>query len=398
MDTLAHSLKIVSMTMKNKIALTGVLLGLTSAGVAHAQSSVTLYGIVDAGVSYLKTATGNRYSLLSGGLSGNRWGLRGVEDLGGGLKTIFQLESGFAIGTGRLAQGGREFGRQAFVGLASDRLGTVVAGRMYDPVVDLVQPLTADGAGGSVPFATPGDVDNNDFSARVSNSVKYMSPIFGGVQFEALVAPGGVAGSTGQGLTFSGAASYANGPLKIAAGYIQAANADGTAARRTSWNSGSNDSFFQGGSINAAYQSAHSVGIAQVAAQYAIGSFLLGAGYSNARYVADGASSFAGTERFNTGRAYGFYRVTPSLRFGVGYIYTAASGDASAHYNQVSAGAFYNLSKRTDVYLTSAFQRASGEQRTTSGALQSARATISSYGVDGPGTQTIVTAGLRHRF
>jgi predicted porin len=95
---------------------------------------------------------------------------------------------------------------------------------------------------------------------------------------------------------------------------------------------------------------------------------------------------------------YGFYFVSPALRFGLCYIYTSASGDASAHYNQVSAGAFYNLSKRTDVYLTSAFQRASGEQRTTSGGLQSARATISSYGVDGPGTQTIVTVGMRHRF
>jgi predicted porin len=386
--------------MKNtkRVALATLALGLTSAGAAHAQSSVTLYGIVDAGVSYLKTATGNRYSLLSGGLSGNRWGLKGSEDLGGGVKAIFQLESGFAIGTGRSAQGGREFGRQSFVGLTSDRLGTVVAGRMYDPVVDLVQPLTADGAGGSVPFATPGDVDNNDFSARVSNAVKYVSPTFGGVQFEALAAPGGVAGSTGQGLTFSAAASYTNGPLKLAAGYVQAANADGTAARRTAWNSGSNDSFFQGGSINSAYQSAHMVGIAQVAAQYQIGAFLLGAGYSNARYTADGASTFTSTERYNTGRVYGLYRVSPALRFGLGYIYTSASGDASAHYNQVSAGAFYNLSKRTDVYLTSAFQRASGEQRTSSGGLQSARATISSYGVDGAGTQTIVTVGMRHRF
>ncbi|MBU9366042.1 porin [Burkholderia multivorans] len=388
------------MKTTKRLALASTLLGLTAtaSGTAHAQSSVTLYGITDAGISYLKTSTGNRFSLLSGGLSGDRWGLKGSEDLGGGLKAIFQLESGFSIGTGKLAQGGREFGRQSFAGLTSERLGSVVAGRMYDPIVDLVQPLTADGAGGSVPFATPGDVDNNDFSARVSNAVKYLSPTFGRVRFEALVAPGGVAGSLGQGYTLSAAALYAGGPLKIAAGYFQAANADGTTAIRTGWNSASSDSFFQGGSINAAYQSAHVIGVAQVAAQYEVGALQLGAGYSNARYTADGHSAFANTERFDTGRVYGFYRVTPALRLGAGYVFTSASGDASAHYNEVSAGTFYRLSKLTDVYLTAAFERASGTQRTTSGGLQAARATISSYGIDGSGTQTIVTAGLRHRF
>lgn len=365
---------------------------------AQAQSSVTLYGIVDAGLSYIKTSTGNRYSLLSGGLSGNRWGLKGSEDLGGGLRAIFQLESGFAIGTGKLAQGGREFGRQAFVGLASDRWGTVELGRMYDPVVDLVQPLTADGTLGSVPFATPGDVDNNDFSARVSNAVKYLSPIYSGLQFEALYAFGGVAGSTGQGYTYSGAVSYSNGPLKLAAGYMQATNANAATGKRTAWTSGSTDALFEGGSINAAYQSAHVLGIAQAAAQYQLGAFTLGAGYSNARYTSDGESTFGTTERFNTGRVYGFYRATPSLRFGLGYILTAASGDTSARYNVVSAGSFYQLSKRTDVYLTGAFQHASGTQRTTSGGTQRALATISSYGIDGTGTQEIVTVGLRHRF
>ncbi|MBN3728710.1 porin [Burkholderia sp. Ac-20379] len=386
--------------MKKRLATLGLstlaLGGLSQT--AHAQSSVTLYGIVDAGISYLSTASGNRYSMLSGGLSGNRWGLKGSEDLGGGLKAIFQLESGFAIGTGKSLQGGREFGRQAFMGLSSAQWGTVVFGRMYDPVVDLVQPLTADGAGGSVPFATPGDVDNNDFSARVSNAVKYISRDYSGLQYEALYALGGVAGSTGQGYTFSGAVSYTQGPFKLAAGYFQAANANAAAGKRSGWTSGTTDALFEGGSINAAYQSAHTLGIAQVAGQYTTGPWTLGVGYSNARYTADGASTFASTERYNTGRVYGFYRWTPTLRFGLGYIYTAASGDASAHYHVVSAGTFYTLSKLTDMYATAAFQRASGTQRTASGGTQAAVATISSYGVDGHRTQEIVTVGLRHRF
>ncbi|WP_430232958.1 porin [Paraburkholderia tropica] len=385
-------------TLKARLALTGAVLAGAGIGNAHAQSSITLYGIVDAGISYLKTQNGNRFSLLSGGLSGNRWGLKGSEDLGGGMKAIFQLESGFAIGTGKSLQSSREFGRQSFVGLSGDRWGSLVAGRMYDPIVDLVQPITADGAGGSVPFATPGDVDNNDFSARVSNALKYTSPNFGGLQFEALVAPGGVAGSLGQGYTLSAAALYANGPLKLAAGYFQAANANASTGARTGWTSATTDALFEGGSINTAYQSAHVLGIAQAAAQYQLGAFQLGAGYSNARYTADGESTFAHTQRYNTGRVYAFYRVSPALRFGLGYVFTDASGDASARYNQVSTGAFYTLSKATDVYATAAFQHASGEQRTSSGALQDARATISSYGVDGTSTQAIVTVGLRHRF
>ena len=102
----------------------------TFAGVAQAQSSVTLYGVVDANVEYVNHeqnvtaagvaipgSSGSRLAMQAGGLSSNRWGLRGVEDIGGGLKGLFVLESGFGMDTGTLQQGGRLFGRQAFVGL-----------------------------------------------------------------------------------------------------------------------------------------------------------------------------------------------------------------------------------------------------------------------------------------
>ena len=94
------------------------------AGIAQAQSSVTLYGVADAYLASVKTENKvgavttslTQTKIDSGGHNGSRWGLRGSEDLGGGLKAIFQLESGFNIDTGASAQNGVLFSRQAFVG------------------------------------------------------------------------------------------------------------------------------------------------------------------------------------------------------------------------------------------------------------------------------------------
>lgn len=111
------------------------------AGVAHAQSSVTLYGIIDEGFNVNTNVKGQHlYNLSAGVLQGSRWGLRGTEDLGGGLKAIFVLENGFDENTGKMNQGGLLFGRQAYVGLSSN-YGTVTLGRQYDSVVDYVGPL-----------------------------------------------------------------------------------------------------------------------------------------------------------------------------------------------------------------------------------------------------------------
>ena len=113
------------------------------AGAAHAQSSVTLYGIIDEGLLFNNNAGGKHlYSMASGVMQGSRFGLRGTEDLGGGLKAIFTLENGFDVNSGKLGQGGLMFGRQAYVGLSS-QYGTVTLGRQYDSVVDFVGPLEA---------------------------------------------------------------------------------------------------------------------------------------------------------------------------------------------------------------------------------------------------------------
>src|SRR6202012_4342053 len=155
-------------------------------------------------------------------LTANQWGLKGKEDLGGGLHAIFNLENGFNIETGKLSQGGREFGKNAYVGLASESLGTIVFGRMLDPTVDLVQPLTADGYGPA--FSTPGDADNNDNTFRVQNAAKYTSPDYNGLQYELMYGLGGVAGSVASQQSTAAAVAYNHGNFSVAGGYVYAKN------------------------------------------------------------------------------------------------------------------------------------------------------------------------------
>ncbi|RFU44560.1 porin [Paraburkholderia sp. DHOC27] len=386
-----------------RIALSTLSLALLgAAGVAHAQSSVTLYGTIDTSITYVHNASGNN-SLWSignssgGDLSGTRWGVKGNEDLGGGLKAIFQLENGFNPSTGGLGQGSRLFGRQAFVGLASDQFGTVTLGRQYDPLVDMVQGITEDNYFGSA-FATVGDVDNYDNSSRTNNAIKYVSPVFSGLQVEGMYAFGGVAGQTGSGQTWSAAATYNNGPFSIAAGYFVADNPTVTGLQRTTWG-GTSDGTFDGSLVNLGFQTARSINIARVAGQYVAGPFTFGLGYSNSQYKSDGQSAFVSTEKYNTGQGFVNYQATPAMLVGLGYSYTRANGVTGASYNQVSVGGDYNLSKRTDVYLVGAYQHASGNTLNADAtAVVSAQASIGSYGYGGTSTQELVSLGLRHKF
>ncbi|WP_175776270.1 porin [Burkholderia anthina] len=385
-----------------KLALSTLSLALLgAAGAAHAQSSVTLYGVIDTSIALVHGNDGqanNMVQMLSGNLQGSRWGLKGAEDLGGGLKAIFQIENGFNPGTGKLSATNTIFNRQAYVGLQSNQYGTLTLGRQYDPVVDLVQAVTADNYFGSF-FATPGDVDNNDNSLRVSNAIKYASPVWGGFQFEGLYGLSGVAGKPGSGQTWSVAAAYNNGPIGLAAGYFYANNPSTLTATgvRGGWTSTTSDAIFDG-PINSGYTTAKSIGIAQVAGQYALGPVTLGLGYSNAQYKADGFSTFGSTEKYNTGRAFVTYQVTPPLLLGLGYSYTKASGNTDAKYHQVSLGGDYSLSKRTDVYLVGAYQHASGTQLNDDGTTSAAQASIGSYGYAGTKSQEMVALGLRHKF
>lgn len=126
--------------MKKSLVALAVL---AASGAAMAQSSVTLYGVIDVFVG--SSSTQNKGNLpvaslrqtveTSGSVNGSRWGMKGAEDLGGGLKAIFDLQSGFSVDTGASGQGGLLFGRQSIVGLQGG-FGKVVVGRAILPFYD----------------------------------------------------------------------------------------------------------------------------------------------------------------------------------------------------------------------------------------------------------------------
>jgi len=388
-----------------RVALSSLAIAmLAAASAAHAQSSVTLYGIIDVGIGYThntavpKSATNNsgnastQVGFNNGTLSGSRWGLKGTEDLGGGLSTIFQLENGFSPTSGAFSSPGVEFNRQAFVGLSSTSYGTLTLGRQYDPTVDMVQPLTEDNYFGSI-FGTPGDVDNYDNNFRVSNTIKYVSPTFNGLQFEGIYGLGGVAGSVSAGQSYGAGLSYTNGGLGLAAAYFVAKTSNQTVFTSTTDNDFSSV-------INSGFAASNSLAIGRVGGQYAFGPFTAGASYSNTRYkpVSAFIAGNSKTEEFNSGAVFFNYNVTPAALVGIGYNLTRSSGVSGATYHEVSLGTDYNLSKRTDLYLVGAWQKANG-QTVQGGAVVSADASIGSYGINsGTSSQAIAIVGMRHKF
>ncbi|MEX3815365.1 porin [Paraburkholderia sp. BR13439] len=375
-----------------KFATTAIISGLAAlAGQAHAQSTVTLYGVVDTGLMYIHNSEGHstQIAMASGAQSGPRFGLKGTEDLGGGLKAIFQIENGFNSTNGKLGQGSRMFGRQAYVGLTGNGWGTVTLGRQYDPTVDLVQPVSGDNWLGGF-FTSPGDIDNADNSIRISNAVKWVSPNWGGLQVEALYSFGGVAGAVGSGQTYSGGASYSNGALSLAAAYLHIDNGNGALSIRGTTSA---DSLFNS-SVNNAYASARSINITRAGGNYVLGQFTLGDYYSFSQYNADAKSTFANSEKYHNFEVYSVWQVTPALQGQIGYDYMTSHGDSSAKQHTVSIGADYFISKRTDVYTVFSYAKASGQN-----GLGAAQAVIGSNDVDaGSDKQGLVLVGLRHKF
>jgi predicted porin len=369
------------------VATSVIAIGLITLGSqAQAQSSVTLYGIIDTGVQYVHNNNGQatQIALTSGNDLGTRLGFKGEEDLGGNLKAIFRLENGYDSTGGSLQQGNRMFGRQVYVGLSGDKWGTLTAGRQYDPLIDLVQPVQGDF------FKSPGDIDNSDNSIRINSSVKWTSPVWSHLQFDALYSFGGVPGSLGSGQTYSAAAGYTGGAVSLAAGFLHIDNGNTILSTRSTTSA---DSLFNS-SVNDAYASSRSVNITRVAGNYTIGSVVLGGYYSFSEYVPDASSTFSRSEKYNNVQLYSQWNISPSIHTQFGYDYMRSNGDSSAKQNQFTLNVDYFVSKRTDLYTALSYAHASG----TNGE-GAAQAVIGSTDINsGARSQALVVAGIRHAF
>ena len=324
---------------------------------ASAQSSVTLYGIVDNAFAYSSNQKGHaNFYMSQGNLQASKFGLLGAEDLGGGTKAIFRLESGFNSLTGAQSSAGYIFNRQAYVGLANDRYGTVTLGRQYTPYFQMVGALGPTGVLTGATGAHPGDLDALDTTLRLNNSVTYLSPNLAGLQFSAQYGLGGVPGSVASGSQFSAAARYDYQPFAIAVGYVKLKDIATSQALGT---------YAVNSPVNSGYATARSAQLFAAAARYIHQDLMVGVNYSNVQYAPGNSSFFTDEGVFNTYGVISTYRISSAVTVGAGYSYTQASkangiSDA-ARYQQISLEQTYNLSTRTTLYALQAYQHARGK-------------------------------------
>jgi general bacterial porin, GBP family len=385
------------------------------AGAAHAQSSVTLFGLIDTGIVYSNSTRvnaakpsaggGNEWQEFAGVVYTPRWGLRGTEDLGGGLSAVFWLENGFNSTNGTFKNGGDLFGRQAWVGLSSAQYGTVTLGRQYDFMVSYLAPLSATGSGFGGNLAEhPYDNDNLNNDMRLNNSVKFSSAAFGGVKLGALYAFSNEAGQVSNNNAYSAGLSYAFGPINLAAAYLQinrdpnAQNASGAVS------TGDGDALTVGGlqrmfGLGAQYMfGKSSVGLVWThTSTESVSALWFGGSTSNG--ALPGPSNGAGNYiKFDNFEINGRYFLRSDLSLGASYTYTMASfesstGNARPHWNQVMAQADYLLSPRTDVYLEGVYQRVGGGN-----GIAAFDAGVYTLTPSTSNQQVVVGVGIKHRF
>jgi predicted porin len=354
--------------MKTRIITIFLALGLMGADKTMAQSSVTLYGIVDTGVEFLNHApttgsgSGSIVRETAGNLQGDRWGMKGVEDLGGGYTAVFTLENGFSVNTGLTGQNGREFGRIADVGIATP-YGQLLLGRQQNLFFELglrYDPLN---------LATSYSAFNLDseMSGRADNMIKY-SGSYGGLIYSAFY-------STGFDGTITNGGQVPGNP-KVGREF-------GTAVL---WNSGalSTGIFYeqiQGTSIATEDDTTRRV---MVGANYTFSNTKV---YGSFRLLQSRIGAVqTHSDLFWAGVTQTF---SPTLKATAAIYHNTVRGTGQNPTMYVMEGDYF-LSKRTDLYVETAYvQNHNG----------------SNQGIDGIGTNIVpganqfgALAGIRHRF
>lgn len=346
---------------------------------ARAQATVQLYGIVDDAVTFTTNQGGaHAWAQTSGVGQSDRWGLRGVEPLGNGLKAIFRLENGFTLNDGRFSQGGLEFGRQAFVGLASDRFGSLTFGRQYDFMSTNLTQFSAGTVTPSVFGFHLGDLDRLG-AERLDNSVRYVTPEWGGLQLGALYSFGGQPGNFVANSAVAFGATYERGPLRVGAAYVGMHNYTAVFGIGTSV-------------VGVPLVGTRSQGLLpqfQVFDKLSVSG--VGAGYQWGPAFLHGVFTLVGFRQnsvsasLRTAEGGVRYSVTYALSLAGSYAYSKLG---QAHWNQFVTGIDYALSKRTDIYWNAVVLRSS----------QGVRAQLFTLPASSSNSQTVVSLGLRHLF
>ena len=347
--------------------------GLVITSGAWAQSSVTLFGSLDAGIAYISNVGGHtKWIQEQGNMQPDRWGLRGVEDLGGGLHTVFQLENGFYTNTGNFAKAGTLWNRQAYVGISSDQIGTVTLGHQTPFNFDWLGPLSTGYQAASWYAFHPGNIDELADTGVVpfDNSFKFRSATFYGFSLGAMMGLGNTTNfSTGKTLSFG--LNYANGPFKAAAVYSNEHN-------RTPAIATMGFTTFQ--NQPAATYMADKVENMGGGLSYQIGKLLVHGLYTRVKLESGGHS-----DTYQSYDAGANYQFTPANSIAGGAATTTLSG---GRWTQFEIGDIYALSKMTQVYVNVLYERSNS----------SAQAAFFTAGVASGRNQTIVLTGIHHSF
>ncbi|WP_088709881.1 porin [Noviherbaspirillum denitrificans] len=296
---------------------------------ASAQTNLAIYGIVDAGIVWDKNVTSadKTWRLESGQHSGSRLGFRGTEDLGGGLTASFTLENGFNVDTGTLGQGGRIFGRQAWVGL-NGGFGSVKLGRQQTPVYNAllaVDPFAINLAGNAQRLFGGGLYFSDPF-LRTDNTISYATPNIAGFTGTLGYGFGEVAGDRSLQRQLVAGASYVNGPVNVQLAYHDANTATLPAA-----------SPFLG------------TGIADLKTAFLGGTFDFGIAKAHLAFAKTDVDQAGGTLNQHS------WLVGASAKAGSGtvlasFIRNDVRDIAAGQSDQVALGYIQPLSKRTNIY------------------------------------------------
>ncbi|MDB5775387.1 MAG: porin [Herbaspirillum sp.] len=327
----------------------------TVAGAALAQSSITIYGLIDMGIDYDNgktgsTATGStsKWSVGSGQTSGNRLGFKGSEDLGNGLSAIFTLETGFNADDGTLGNNGRLFGRQSWVGL-NGKFGSVKFGRQYSSTYLALQIVD--------PFSTSSAADGQrvygyglgkiDPIARSDNTVTYQTPDLSGFTGLAGYGFGEQAGSFNKLSTKFLGLNYVNGPLTVLGVYQ---NTDGVAFSPSSTPTAQLDAIVIASGLAPTTTTSATVKNTLIGGTYDFGVAKLHAGFGTTKAQAVGDLKVRN------------YLLGATIPFGQGTVLASWNRDNVTDVqkgvsDQLGVGYTYPLSKRTNLYVIASYTK-----------------------------------------